>query len=147
MGRPDAAATGSGLGAIRTDTGQRLLERGIAIVEHSGIKGMRWGVRRSRGPSGTVGGAHAHISSAHDAEKAKELGIRAKKSGLHTLSNQELQHLVTRQNLESQYKRLQGSSKLDAGSKVAKEILLNVGKQHLTKVVSEGISAAAQTFK
>lgn len=107
---------------------------------------MKWGVRRSRGASGTVGGAHSHVT-ATDAERAKEYAMRAKTTGLHTLSNHELQHLVTRQNLEAQYKRLQGNSKTDAGAKIAKEILLNAGKQHLSKLVAEGLSAATQTLK
>lgn len=140
MGRPDATTTGSGPSAIRTDTGQRFLERGVDTLEHFGIRGMKWGVRRERGSSGTVGGTHGH-GTASDAEKAKEFATRAKASGLHTLSNTELQHLVTRQNLEMQYKRLQGNSKLDAGTKVAKEVLLNVGKQQLSRVVSEGVTS------
>jgi hypothetical protein len=141
------SSTGSGQRAVHSDSGERLRGLGAStvekLIEHHGIKGMKWGVRRSRGSEGTVGGSHGHGTSA-DAEKAREYATRAKKSGLHTLSNPELQHLVTRQNLETQYKRLQGNSKTDAGAKVAKEILLNVGKQHVTKVLAEGLAAATR---
>lgn len=110
-----------------------------SILSHHGIKGMKWGIRtRSSGSSG------GHASSSDDAAKAKAYASKAKSSGLHTLSNQELQHLVTRQGLESQYKRLQGNSRTDAGAKVAKEILLNAGKQHLTKLAVEGLANATK---
>lgn len=45
-------------------------------------------------------------------------------------------------NLEQQYTRLRASgNKRAAGQKIAKDILLQVGKQHISKVLSEGIAA------
>jgi hypothetical protein len=116
------------------------MDRVQQVLEHHGIKGMKWGIRRPGGSSSTSSG---HESSS-DATKAHEYASKAKTGGLHTLSNQELQHLVTRQGLESQYKRLQGNSRTDAGAKVAKEILLNAGKQHLTKLAVEGLANATK---
>lgn len=82
------------------------------ILEHHGIKGMKWGVRRSRG--GSTGRSGKSSKTGHepasDAARARELHSRAKSSGTHTLSNQELQHLTQRMNLEQQYSRLTSTS-------------------------------------
>lgn len=85
---------------------------------------MKWGVRRPRGSDGTVGGGHG---TATDAEKAKEYHQRAKTVGLHSLSNQELQHLISRMNLEQQYSRLTTGGttkdKIKKGQAAVREIL------------------------
>lgn len=99
------------------------------ILAHSGVKGMKWGVRKSA--SSRVQGvkeARARAKSsevtikdkrkkvktsggvgrpAHsDAVRARTLGQVGKKSGLKALSNEELQAYNNRLNLEMQAKRL-----------------------------------------
>lgn len=103
------------------------------VLEHFGVKGMRWGVRRREGADGTVGGRfHSpHAEPSHDAARAKDLSTRARKGGTSTLSNQELKALTERMNLEQQYSRLSGDksnvAKARKGLSAAREIL-NVGK-------------------
>lgn len=93
----------------------------MSELEHYGTKGMKWGVRRENnaGPTQvefkqktpgsrvrvktTKGGGQA---PSHDAVQAKVFRQTAKKSGPQTLSNKELQALVTRLNLEKQYAQL-----------------------------------------
>lgn len=107
------------------------------VLAHFGIKGMRWGVRRPRGSDGHVEGeSHPHAT---DAEKATEYHTRAKSSGTHTLSNQELQHLVNRMNLEQQYGRLTTPQKsaLAKGGKFVGEVLVQVGKQQVARLASD----------
>lgn len=71
-------------------------------IEHYGIKGMKWGKVRSR----------AQI----DADSADVVQVKSAKEKIKTnrttnvLSNQELQAVVTRMNLEQQYSRLAGPS-------------------------------------
>lgn len=168
--------------------------RSFAGVElaHHGVKGMRWGVRTSRGGyervgSGTAGNfkekASDHIHStkskidkevkertgkdvvvrqkpgnyintvggnkheAHeDAVNARTSKQIAKKSTTDALSNKELQNLVTRMNLEQQYKNL--SEQEDRRSEGEKQIhaFLN---DHGDKVpaaspVSKGALSAAR---
>lgn len=73
-----------------------------AFIAHFGVKGMKWGVRRGRSTSsGPV---------SDDAAKAHALKTQVKTSGTKSLNNDELQHLVTRMNLEQQYGRLTESS-------------------------------------
>lgn len=90
------------------------------ILSHHGIKGMRWGQRRSREELSSVS-VSTRSSPQHktiirtkggkglpahpDAVAAKVVTQKLKKSGMHTLSNQELQQLATRSNLESQIHR------------------------------------------
>lgn len=114
---------------------------------HHGIKGMKWGVRRSN-PSHVSSGGKSHAKNmanvSEDAAKANAAKAKIKTSGgTHTLSNQELQHLVNRMNLEQQYSRLSTQAgRKNAGSKFAKEILLNVAKQQVTGLASKAATKA-----
>jgi hypothetical protein len=104
---------------------------GEEVLEHFGIKGMKWGVRRQEG-SGGGGRLHSpHGEPSHDAARAKDLSTRARKGGTSTLSNAELKALTERMNLEQQYSSLSGKTsnlaKTRKGFAAAREIL-QVGK-------------------
>lgn len=121
------------------------ITRGEEFLEHFGIKGMRWGVRtRSRGSGGsTSSGSSGHNISldkhgrmvvdntkghgpSQDAMRAAAVKAVAKGSGLHAISNNDLQHLVTRMNLEQQYSRLtEGPSKPTKSAKIIGKTLKN----------------------
>lgn len=70
-------------------------------VEHSGIKGMKWGVRRSRKEL-----AKLKQGPSDDAKEAHKALVKAKISGPEALSNKELNALNNRLNLEQSYARL-----------------------------------------
>jgi hypothetical protein len=95
-------------------------------LNHFGRKGMKWGEHifgRDRGSSTTPGSS--------DAARATEYKLRAKEHGTRVLSNDELQHLVTRLNLEQNYSRLTAErSKVEKGHTVVKTIL-SAGKTGL----------------
>lgn len=92
------------------------------VLAHYGVKGMRWGVRKRSGDSGPVEktpvvvkvkpGAGFRVSGgkgqpvSEDAIKAAIARQKAKESGPHALSNQEMKLLVDRMNLEAQYTKL-----------------------------------------
>lgn len=102
------------------------------VLEHYGIKGMRWGVRRTR--------AQLDSDSA-DAAKKKELQTVVKKNRGSTdpLSNQELQSLVTRLNLEQQYTSLttkENVKKKSNGEKFVADIVQNVAKKQSQYVLN-----------
>jgi hypothetical protein len=85
------------------------------FLEHYGVKGMKWGVRKDR-PT---------LPSSADAETASRLQGQVKIGGTKALSNQELQSLVTRMNLEQQYARLNPQTK-SVGRELA-ELALRAG--------------------
>lgn len=73
------------------------------FLEHHGVKGMKWGVRRNGGHPGRDATVHP-ISS--DAQKAHDVAQRIRKHGTAALSNEDLQHLVNRQRLLQQHAQL-----------------------------------------
>ncbi len=80
------------------------------ILEHHGILGMKWGVRRTR----EALAKRPKLPSSADHTKAHDTAKVVKRHGTRAVSNQELQTLVTRMNLEQQYSNL--SSKSNQGS-------------------------------
>jgi hypothetical protein len=132
------------------------------FLEHHGIKGMKWGVRRGRssptGPTKVVvqtktspnrktsvktqgGEAHPAHGDAIAARKAQQ---KLKKSGSHSLSNSELQRIATRLNLEQQVTRLtppSGLARVVAGRKFARDL----AKGPEGKLAVQGVKAAAKS--
>lgn len=106
------------------------------ILEHHGIKGMKWGVRRTRQqlsnptevkivakPGRAIVTTGGRRNPTHD--EAKEAAIarqKAKTSGLQALSNKEIQTIVTRMNLENQYAKLNPRKKR-RGEDFVKELI------------------------
>ena len=116
------------------------------FLAHYGVLGMRWGVRRAEGPDGRVKNLPVPVETSHkpgrrvkakggkrlpasdDAVRVAAIKQRARKSTTDSLSNKELQDLVTRLNLEAQYDRLGGGSALQQGNKILKD-LIGIGRQ------------------
>jgi hypothetical protein len=118
------------------------------ILAHHGVKGMRWGVRRSRSSSVTVSekgkkiktsGGHGRPAHA-DAVRVRTIGQVGKKSGLKALSNEELQAYNQRLNLEQQTKRLSYNDK-SPPKKFILTLLGQTGKQQATEAANTVASA------
>ena len=95
---------------VRRDNFGHILEfkvRGDALAQsdvdsylaHFGVKGMRWGVRNDRSSSKAA-------NASEDAKRATAAKEKMKKTGQASLSNKEMQDLVTRLNLEKQLSTL-----------------------------------------
>ena len=85
------------------------------FLAHYGVKGMKWGVRRSESQL---------ADASDDAKRASSHRSKAKASGSAALSNKEMQELVTRLNLQQQYTRLTSSpSKLALSQNKVKAVL------------------------
>lgn len=104
------------------------------ILEHYGVRGMKWGVRRfqnrndgpaeatrsPKNPSKIVTSKGKKIPASDDAVNAAKSLRVAKKSGTSALSNDELKTLVTRMNLEQQYRDLNSKANPDAWARMEK---------------------------
>lgn len=112
------------------------------VLAHHGIKGMKWGVRK--GSSSSAGSQHPS-SSDHATAQAHLAKIKA--GGVKTLSNHELQQLVTRMNLEKQHRDLAGQvqTPVDKGHSHVKKVL-KVAKtlQEIHSVVNSPAGKAAR---
>lgn len=117
------------------------VERGRAFVmgngiSHYGVKGMHWGVRKgdsSGGGSAPAAKPAPKPRASADAKAVESAFGKINRGGTNALSNQELQHLVNRLNLEQQYHRLaseptaQQKHAIDQGHAFVKQAL-GIGK-------------------
>jgi len=96
------------------------------FLTHYGVKGMKWGVRKSDSSSG---GSSAAKPPSADYKTAASAQRKIDTGGTHTLSNQELQGLINRMNLERQYHNMtaQHGSEMNRGLDTVKKAL-KVGK-------------------
>ncbi|AXQ61247.1 hypothetical protein SEA_LIBERTYBELL_6 [Streptomyces phage LibertyBell] len=92
-------------------------------LTHYGIKGMKWGVRRAD-PSGGAQKAAPQPRQSADSKATEKTQDKIDRGGTASVSNQELQALVKRRNLEKQYNDLHRErDTLDAGQATVKKIL------------------------
>lgn len=116
-------------------------------LKHFGVKGMRWGQKRSTSSS--------HVSKIKskkaEADKQKEENMHPdakkkrelKKKKISELSNADLKALNERLNLEKQYKDLSRNEKTKGKSFVEKQ-LSNAGNQVATTIVTSAALYAAK---
>lgn len=114
------------------------------FIEHYGVKGMKWGVRKRAGGLITKARGGPKLPDSEDASKAKVSKKKAK-NNVGSLSNKELQELVTRMNLEQQYSRLAVGDR-GAVQKFIADTLTNVGKQQLTRLANDAAADQVGTL-
>lgn len=108
-------------------------------VDHHGIKGQRWGVRRTK--------EQREAARTEDAKSADAAKTKAKKLGVDSLSNKELQALTTRMNLEQQYSRLSTAGKTkSAGQKFIEGQLKQVAQQQIAQQLPKLIEKGSKAF-
>jgi 2'-5' RNA ligase len=99
-------------------------------LAHHGIKGMRWGVRRSK----------QELAVSDDSAKAAAAKTKAKEQGPQALSNKEMRDLVTRMQLEQQLKNVTPATRTQKGAKFAANLLVNTGKQQAQMIVNDQVN-------
>lgn len=106
------------------------------VLTHYGIKGMKWGVRRSQAQ---LNAAKPQASDDHETAKAAKAKVKA--GGLKSLSNDELKTYLERMDLEKRYRKGNPDAKSEA-TKFIKDTLLQVGKQEAAKFVGKQVAKA-----
>jgi hypothetical protein len=107
------------------------------FLEHHGVKGQKWGVRRKLSELRTGSNKPpAHV----DAVLAKAHKQTVKKGSTDALSTKELQALVTRMNLEKQFKSLKPATPAEQIKKQIEKTLVDAGKQHLSEIITKEAS-------
>lgn len=137
------------------------------VLEHHGVKGMHWGVRKStsaaaqtirtrraqaRSPQVTVRDRGKKLKTsggkglpAHpDAIRVREIGQRGKGSGLKTLSDQELRTYAARLQLEQNVHRLNYNEK-NAGGRFVSGLLKSQGSRAAKAASGQAATAAGRS--
>lgn len=123
------------------------------FLAHHGVKGMKWGVRRSRKARG---GGSSEPSKPEPKKTEKSAGKptigkggriteapKGDKPKTHQISDEELRQRINRINMERQYSQLTAPapSKGDAAKKFAADLLLDVGKQQAKSILTSVATA------
>lgn len=114
-----------------------------AYLVHHGVKGMKWGVRKSRPSSGKKrrkGPIQININVGRKAKKTK-----SSKESIKGLTDQELLARVNRLNLEKRYRDLSAPQK-SAGKEFVSNILKESGKEVAKKYVTKGMDKSVEAL-
>jgi len=114
-------------------------EEGQSFLEHYGVKGMRWGVRKKRS----------------ERDRAKSFGGKGKgeKDSIKNLTDTELRQILNRMQMEQQYASLTSagrgsrSAAMSAGADFAKSIAVNVARQQIQNQLNAQIAKALSSRK
>lgn len=113
------------------------------VLRHHGIKGMKWGVRRTEAQLARVRGSSSSKAT------SKNKTETPKKKSVSEMSTDELKAVVTRLNLEKQYRDL-NPVQVSAGRKFVDKMLNDVvvpavsevAKNTLKTLLTDGVNSA-----
>lgn len=110
------------------DAFEMSMAKGEEFLEHFGVKGMHWGVRKVQ--SIRNNSLVKAASASEDHNKAEAIRLKSKVVGVRTLSNKDLQHIIKRMDLEVKFKELKtvkhNQSLLGKGASWAGRVTTNI---------------------
>ena len=108
-------------------------------LQHWGIKGMKWGVRRYQNKDGSL----------TPAGKKRYSDSSSSKTDLSSLSDEEIRRKINRLQLEKQYRDLMKpveQKKRNAGKEFVQDVLRNSGKNIATQLVTYVLGEAVNKY-
>lgn len=103
------------------------------VLAHYGRKGMKWGVRRSNAELGS-----SSLSSKDQSDDFKQ-ALTARSKSASSLSNGEMQSLITRMDLEKKYKAamatVPATTRVSKAKKFTTDLLIDVGTEQVRRIV------------
>ena len=99
------------------------------FFSHYGVKGMKWGQSRKKNNPASA-----------DASQKANTKVKAKKLGVHTVSNSDLQAAIRRMQLEQDFKRLSVNEK-SAAARWVSSTLLEIGKREVQTRVAKKVAS------
>lgn len=111
-------------------------------LQHYGIKGMKWGIRRTEAQLRRARGQLKSETSTKSEPEKKPAAAPRKKS-LSEMSDEELRRTVDRMNLENRYRQL-NPEKVSAGRRFVNKMMNDVVVPAVTEVAKNALKSALQ---
>ena len=108
-------------------------------LQHWGIKGMKWGIRRYQNKDGSL----------TPAGKKRYSDSSSSKTDLSSLSDEEIRRKINRLQLEKQYRDLMKPTeqkKRNAGKEFVQDVLRNSGKNIATQLATYALGEAVSKY-
>lgn len=103
-------------------------------LQHAGVKGMKWGVRRYQNKDGTL----TPLGKQRAANKEKKRAMKNDSKNRKTLSDADIKKKIERLKLEKTLKELT-QEEVTPGKKFVSDIMSSAGKKALTAVATGAI--------